>query len=113
MVSGVVTATNTPRTPDTCSPHPVSPHVTFSGGGDLLGEAGDDAAGGVVLVQRMGQFLACGLELLAQREAVQHDGVLGDRQSWAGKSVGRERHRLGANPGGSFVPLTTTRPLRC
>lgn len=53
--------------------------VTFSGSSDLLGEPSDDTAGGVVLVERMGQLLARGLQLLAQGEAVQHDGVLPGR----------------------------------
>lgn len=43
---------------------------TFSGSSDFLGETGNDTAGGVVLVQRMGQLLAGGLQLLAQSEAV-------------------------------------------
>lgn len=43
---------------------------TFSGSSDFLGETGNDTAGGIVLVQRMGQLLAGGLQLLAQSEAV-------------------------------------------
>lgn len=51
---------------------------TFSGSSDFLGEAGNDTAGGIVLVQRVGQLLAGGLQLLAQGEAVQHDRILGE-----------------------------------
>ena len=51
---------------------------TFSGSSDLLGETGDDTAGGIVLVQSVRQLLAGGLQLLAQGEAVEHDCVLGE-----------------------------------
>ena len=49
---------------------------TLSGSGDLLGEASDDPAGGVVLVQSVGQLLSGGLQLLPQSETVQHHSIL-------------------------------------
>ena len=45
------------------------------GRGDLLVEPGDDAAGGVVLVERVTELLAGGLQLLPEGEGVQHHGV--------------------------------------
>ena len=41
----------------------------------LLVEPGNDPAGGVVLVEGVGQLLPGRLQLLSQREAVQHHGV--------------------------------------
>lgn len=57
---------------------------TFSGSSDFLGETGDDTAGGIVLVQSVGQLLAGGLQLLAQGEAVEHDCVLGEGDATEG-----------------------------
>ena len=51
---------------------------TFSGSSDFLGETRNDTAGGIVLVQSVGQLLAGGLQLLAQGEAVEHDRILGE-----------------------------------
>lgn len=48
---------------------------SFSGSSDFLGETGNDTAGSIMLVQRVGQLLAGGLQLLAQGEAVEHDCV--------------------------------------
>lgn len=50
--------------------------VTFAGGRDLLGETRDHATRRVVLVEGVTQLLSRRLQLLPQREAVQHHGVL-------------------------------------
>ena len=44
-------------------------------GRDFFGETGDDTTRGVVLIQRVGQFLTRRLQLLTKREGMQHDGV--------------------------------------
>lgn len=73
--------------------------LTFSGSSDLLGEPCDDTAGSIVLVQRVGQLLARGLQLLAQREAVQHNGIL------TGHQKGGRGWRVGGS-GGATQPHT-------
>lgn len=50
--------------------------LTLSGSCDLFSETGDDSAGGIVLVQGVRQLLSGRLQLLAQREAVKHHGIL-------------------------------------
>lgn len=60
---------------------------TFSGSSDFLGETGNDTAGSIMLVQRVGQLLAGGLQLLAQGEAVEHDCVLGTRHHSEGRGA--------------------------
>ena len=48
---------------------------SFSGRGDLFGQASNHAASSIVLVQSMRQLLARRLQLLSQRERVQHHRV--------------------------------------
>lgn len=47
----------------------------FLGAAHLLAQTGDDPAGGVVLIQCVAQLLASDLQLVAQRERVQHGAV--------------------------------------
>ena len=68
---------------------------TFSGSSDFLGETRNDTAGGIVLVQGVGQLLAGGLQLLAQGEAVEHDRILGEGDTtvrgWGGVGSTQQR----------------------
>lgn len=50
--------------------------LTFSCSSDLFVESSDDSAGGIMLIKSMGEFLASGLQLLAQGEAMKHDSIL-------------------------------------